>query len=212
MLVIVTATGAESARWTGRRHDDVGRGAKRGDSDATLFEAIFEALHDGEQVAVGFPAPLCAAMDATWVDVDVAIAALALQQAGSPALRHTRALLTELGRWRPWTGVSTSLPRWRATTSVLVFEADVPADADLDELDRAVEGLFALVHARADHGAEVVSGPLINLAAAAARDAGLTTEAAELGEPVVLVPSAATEPRPEQRDLPDALCTAGPEC
>lgn len=190
MLVIAIATGA---RWSGRRHDDDAAGASRGDSETGLFEAVFDALHDGEQVAVGFPAPLSVSSETSGVaadNADAAVSALAKAEADSPTVHHVQTLVTELGRWRPWTIVSTSLPRWRATTSVLIFEIDAPVDADAGQLDRAVDGLFDLVRARADHGAEVGAGQLVNLAAAAARKAGLTVDAAQLDEPVVLVAGA----------------------
>ena len=64
MLVIGAASGSAGLRWRGRRHDDNGPGAAHGDGVDTLFRAVFEALHDGEQVAVGFSAPLAARDDA----------------------------------------------------------------------------------------------------------------------------------------------------
>jgi len=185
VLVIGTASSSEGLHWSGRRHDDDGPGVTRGDGVGGLFEAIFHALHDGEQVAVGFPAPLGVARDDT--DGAAPETALARVEVDSPAVRQLAALLTELGRWRPWTVVSTALPRWRATTSVLVWETALPQDAGDAALDDAVEGFYALVHDRADHGAELASGPVLNLAAVAARRAELTVDSAQLHEPVVLV-------------------------
>src|SRR5690348_10941613 len=107
MLVIAIETGSRPGRrvwWSGRRHDDDRPDASSGASAAELFETIFGALHDGEQVALGFAA----------------------LEAGGPGLAMLGHLLNELGVWRPWTTVSTSLARWRANTSILVWQA-VPA-------------------------------------------------------------------------------------
>jgi hypothetical protein len=171
MLVIGAASDAAGLRWRGRRHDD-DPGAANGDSAATLFDEVFAALHDGEQVAVGFPAPLS-------VPDTGGGGVLESAESDRLAVRELATLLTELGRWRPWTVVSTSLPRWRATTSVLVWETDS------DDLDAAVEAFFAL--ADGDRGAERVTDGVLNLAAAAAERAGLTVDTAQLREPVVLV-------------------------
>lgn len=188
MLVIGTASSGERLRWSGRRHDDDGPGVTRGDSVHGLFEGTFHALHDGEQVAIGFQAPLGIASEST--DEPDAGAALARAEVDSPAVRHLAAVLTELGRWRSWTVVSTSLPRWRATTSVLVWETDLSQSAIDADLDDAVEGFYALVHDRAEHGAEVTTTPVLNLAAVAARRAELTVDCAQWREPIVLVPRA----------------------
>jgi hypothetical protein len=45
------------------------------------------------------------------------------------------------------------------------------------------------VRSRAEHGAETLGVPVLNLAAAAALRAELTVERAQLSEPVVLVPA-----------------------
>src|SRR5579859_2417183 len=59
MLVIAIETGSgASARWAGRRHDDDWPDATSGASPAELFDAVFHALHDGEQVALGLDCPL----------------------------------------------------------------------------------------------------------------------------------------------------------
>jgi hypothetical protein len=171
MLVIGAAPDGAGLRWRGRRHDD-DPGAANGDTAAALFDAVFAALHDGEQVAVGFPAPL----NGPDTGGDGALAAAENDRA---AVRELAALLTELGRWRPWTVVSTSLPRWRATTSVLVWETES------DDLDAAVEAFFALAHGA--HEIERDPDGRLNLAAAAAERAGLSVDTAQLREPVVLV-------------------------
>jgi hypothetical protein len=175
MLVIGVAADAAGLHWRGRRHDD-DSGSAAGDSAAALFDEVFGALHDGEQVAVGFAAPL------SLPDTGGG-GALESAESDRPAVRELGALLTELGRWRPWTVVSTSLPRWRATTSVLVWETDS------DDLDAAVEAFFAL--ADGDRGAEQAGTGVLNLAAAAAERAALTVDTAQLHEPVVLVSVAA---------------------
>ena len=113
--------------------------------------------------------------------------ALTRAEAGSAAVHDLGALLTELGRWRPWTVVSTSLPRWRATTSVLVWETPLPQDAGDGALDDAVERFYALVHDRADRGEESASGSLLNLAVVAAGRAQLTVDPAATHEPIVRV-------------------------
>ena len=170
MLVIAAAFDDTAMRWRGRRHDD-DPGAVRGESGASLFDAVFGALHDGEQVAVGFPAPLSVpAGDA---------GGLESAERDRVAVRELAGLLTELGRWRPWTVVSTSLPHWRATTSVLVWETDS------GDLDLAVEAFFRLAHS--EDGAAPVQSGVLNLAAAAAERAQLTVDRAQLSEPVVLV-------------------------
>src|SRR5579859_2578785 len=59
MLVIAIETGSGApARWAGRRHDDDRPDATSGASPAELFDAVFHALHDGEQVALGLDCPL----------------------------------------------------------------------------------------------------------------------------------------------------------
>lgn len=169
MLVIAVEPSEAGPRWRGRRHDDDGPGAASGTTREDLFEAVFHALHDGEQVAVGLPAPLGADPGTT----------LETAEGERPAVRELAALLGELGHYRPWTVVSTSLPRWRATTSVLVWETASP------DLDAAVEAFFTLVDG--DRGAEDPHAEVVNLAAAAAVRAGLTCDEAQTGEPVVLV-------------------------
>src|SRR5580698_2781596 len=105
---------AGSGSWAGRRHDDDRPDASSGASSAELFDAVFHALHDGEQVALGFDGPLTVPVSADRGET----------QPGITELGH---LLGQLGTWRPWTTVSTSLSRWKANTSILVWEA-VPAE------------------------------------------------------------------------------------
>ena len=119
---------SDDLAWSGRRHDDDKPGAVRGSSSADLFDTVFHALHDGEQVAVGFGGPLTTPVDEDQRNLDGAgqedraISLLDQAEAGAPGLAGLDRLLGELGKWRPWTAVSTSLPRWRATTSILVWE------------------------------------------------------------------------------------------
>ena len=119
MLVLVVET--RRLRWAGRRHDDDRHIA--GTSQAALFDAVFAALYDGEQVALGFDCPVTASV-----------------QAPIPALDQ---LLAELNRWRPWTTVSTSLSRWRANTSILVWEAPAGVAAS-----QAADSFFGQLEAR----------------------------------------------------------------
>src|ERR1700726_2538223 len=61
MLVIAMETGSlpgGRVRWAGRRHDDDRLDGSSGVSPAELFDAVFHALHDGEQVALGLDCPL----------------------------------------------------------------------------------------------------------------------------------------------------------
>ena len=65
MLVITMETGSlpgGRTRWAGRRHDDDRPDASSGTSSAELFDAVFHALHDGEQVALGFDCALTMAV------------------------------------------------------------------------------------------------------------------------------------------------------
>ncbi|WP_460606834.1 hypothetical protein [Jatrophihabitans fulvus] len=167
---MVARADGDALSWRGRRHDDDGPGAVTGTSVPELFETVFTALHDGEQVAVGFPAPL-------WSHGSDSL--------DGPHVRAMSELVTEIGRWRPWTVVSTSLPRWRATTSVLVWETD------LDDADAAVDAFFALVAAHADHGGEDRDADVVNLAATAAVRSELQADEAQLREPVLLVSGSA---------------------
>src|SRR5260370_36741530 len=118
MLVIAMETGSlpgGRVRWAGRRHDDDRPDASSGVSPAELFDAVFHALHDGEQVALGLD---CALTMPVARDQDPATV-LAESAASRPGLAELAYLLGELGTWRPWTTVSTSLVRWKANTSIL---------------------------------------------------------------------------------------------
>lgn len=170
MLVLVCSPSPEDVAWCGRRHDDTARGALRGEGVPLLFDEVFRALHDGEQVAIGFPAPLSVPAD---------------EAAGPPAVwAPLGQLLRQVGQYRPWTVVSTSMARWRATTSMLLWEAPDREPADAVE---AFYGVVAQGMRPAGQGqAEPVggpTGPVVNLAVTAARDAGLTVEVGELSEP-----------------------------
>src|ERR1700677_1673833 len=134
MLVITMETGSLPGgrpRWAGRRHDDDRPDATSGASSAELFDAVFHALHDGEQVALGFDCALTMPVSpdrgraSAPIDAD-ALVTLAEPAASQPGLAELGDLLGELGMWRPWTTVSTSLARWKANTSILLWQA-VPA-------------------------------------------------------------------------------------
>ena len=114
MLVIVVDTDritGDELPWIGRRHDDDGPESTGEATAQGLFDAVFAALHDGEQVAIGFDCPLTA--PASQLDSDEAeqLVALARSHTDSPGLAALRHLVMELGTWRPWTVVTTSLPR-----------------------------------------------------------------------------------------------------
>jgi hypothetical protein len=185
MLVIAIETAPDgSVRWAGRRHDDDRPDASSGTSSAELFDAVFHALHDGEQVALGFDCPLTMPVP---LGQDPVIA-----NADAPGLAELGYLLGELGTWRPWTTVSTSLSRWRANTSILVWQA-VPAPGTGTVTATAATGSFFRQFSAPTAGpAEVdasdgTDGSIVNLAAAAARRAGLFVDPSELARPAVSI-------------------------
>jgi hypothetical protein len=180
MLVIAVETvPGGRARWAGRRHDDDRPDAASGATSAGLFDAVFRALHDGEQVALGFDCPLTTPSGAG-------------QDAGASAgLAELGHLLGELGTWRPWTTVSTSLARWKANTSILVWEAvpapgtgPVPATAATDSFFRQFPGASA--RGTEEDGTEA-DGTVVNLAATTARRAGLFVDPSELAQPAATI-------------------------
>ena len=218
MLVIAMETGSDGrVRWAGRRHDDDRPDASSGVSPAELFDAVFHALHDGEQVALGLdcaltmpvapapaaPAPAGPGPDAgtdvgTDADAD-ALVTLAEPAASRPGLAELGYLLGELGTWRPWTTVSTSLTRWKANTSILVWQAVPAPGEDAVTASAAADSFFRQLPAasaqrtkpageagEADE-ADEADGTLVNLAAAAARRAGLFVDPAELARPTVSI-------------------------
>ena len=204
MLVIAVQTGSlggpagsvgsgGSGCWAGRRHDDDRPDASSGATSAELFDAVFHALHDGEQVALGFDCPLTLTVSpdqgavAAEADAD-ALVNRAEPAATRPGLTELGHLLGELGTWRPWTTVSTSLSRWKANTSILVWEA-VPAEGSGSvTASAAADSFFRQLKTAAEPGPEVpAAGTVVNLAAATARRAGLFVDASELGRPAVSI-------------------------
>jgi len=182
MLVIAMETTPDgSVRWAGRRHDDDRPDASSGTSSAELFDAVFHALHDGEQVALGFDCPLTVPVppgrDPVTADAD------------APGLAELGHLLGELGTWRPWTTVSTSLSRWKANTSILVWQAVPAPGAGAVTATSATDSFFRQLPAPTAGAtdAEGPDGSIVNLAAAAARRAGLFVDPAELGRPTVSI-------------------------
>ena len=186
MLVIAVETGSRPAGqmpWAGRRHDDDTPGASSGTTQAELFDAVFGALHDGEQVALGFDVPLSAPVppDQGAADAD------ALLGLAGPGIAELGQLLGELGTWRPWTRVSTSLSRWKANTSILVWEA-VPGDgADGVAAGAAADSFFRQLRTAAEDKPGAREGPVVNLAAVVAQRAGLLADASELARPAVAI-------------------------
>ena len=184
---------AGALRWAGRRHDDDRPDASSGASSAELFDAVFHALHDGEQVALGFDCPLTLPVPpdqgaaAAQADAD-ALVTLAEPAATRPGIAELGHLLGELGTWRPWTTVSTSLSRWKANTSILVWQA-VPAQGPAAvTASAAADSFFRQLQTAAEPGTEVpAAGTVVNLAAAAARRAGLFVDASELARPTVSI-------------------------
>ena len=192
MLVIAMETGSlpdGRMRWAGRRHDDDRPDASFGSSSAELFDAVFHALHDGEQVALGFDCPLTMPAppgESPPADAD-ALVTLAEPAAGRPGLAELGHLLGELGHWRPWTTVSTSLDRWKANTSILVWQA-VPAPGTAEvAAGAAADSFFRQFPAATQEATDTGAGTVLNLAAAAARRAGLFVDVSELARPTVSI-------------------------
>ncbi|HEU5265992.1 MAG TPA: hypothetical protein VFU35_04805 [Jatrophihabitans sp.] len=199
MLVIGVGTAQPSSQefaWSGRRHDDDAPGATHGTSSGDLFDAVFHALHDGEQVAVGVAGTLSVPAPDGDLSNEHALELLADAEAKAPDNPAIRTLLDELGKWRPWTVVSTSLDRWRATTSVLVWQIrtdDAPVDASV--ADAAVDAFYARLRAGSD-GAAAADTRVLNLPAAIALRAGLGVDTAQLTEaPLSIAPSPGRELR-----------------
>lgn len=193
MLVIAMETGSASdgrMRWAGRRHDDDRPDASSGASPAELFDAVFHALHDGEQVALGFDCPLSVPV---WMDQGAAVghadadALVKLAEPAStrPGIAELGYVLGELGTWRPWTTVSTSLSRWRANTSILVWEAVPPEGSSGVAAGAAADSFFRQFRIATENVAQ--AGTVVNLAAAVARRAGLLVEESELTQPTVSI-------------------------
>jgi hypothetical protein len=162
MLVIAIQTGSPPGgrvRWAGRRHDDDRPEASSGSSPAELFDAVFRALHDGEQVALGLDCPLTVPA--------------APDQPPAPGLAELGDLLGALGTWRPWTTVSTSLARWKANTSILVWQAVPAPGTGPVTASAATESFFRQFPARGTGAG--TGGSVVNLAAAAARRTGLAS-------------------------------------
>jgi hypothetical protein len=184
MLVIAVETAPDGhVRWAGRRHDDDRPDASSGASPSELFDAVFHALHDGEQVALGFD---CALTIPVPPDQDQAESA-----ASRPGLAELGYLLGELGNWRPWTTVSTSLARWKANTSILVWQAVPVPGANAVTASAAADSFFrelpAASRAAEPGGQAEPAGTVVNLAAAAARRAGLFVDPSELAQPTVSI-------------------------
>ena len=195
MLVITVETGSPlggPTRWAGRRHDDDRPDASSGASSAELFNAVFHALHDGEQVALGFDCPLTLPVlpdqDAAAAPADAdALVRQAEPAATRPGITELGYVLGQLGTWRPWTTVSTSLSRWKANTSILVWEA-VPAEGSGGvTASAAADSFFRRLQTATEPGTEAATGTVVNLAAATARRAGLFVDASELARPAVSI-------------------------
>ncbi len=188
-MLVIAVHGAEidadRLPWTGRRHDDDATESTGVATAEGLFDAVFHALHDGEQVAIGFDCPLTIPAEPDGASDEASLLARADGADVSPGLTALRRLVHELGTWRPWTIVTTSLPRWHATTSVLLWEAVPESGGAAGPLD-AIEAFFALVRAK-DHSETDADGATLNLAAAAAVSSDATADAAELTKPVVRV-------------------------
>jgi hypothetical protein len=194
VLVIAVETGSRPAGqmpWAGRRHDDDTPGTSSGTTPAELFDAVFGALHDGEQVALGFDVPLSEPVPADQGAAGSPGVGALLELAGPamtrPGVAELGQLLGELGTWRPWTRISTSLSRWKANTSILVWEA-VPGDgADGVAASAAADSFFRQLRTVAEDKPGASEGPVVNLAAVVAQRAGLLADASELARPAVAI-------------------------
>jgi hypothetical protein len=190
MLVIGVETGEispERVQWTGRRHDDDGAESTGAATPQGLFDAVFAALHDGEQVAIGFDCSLTVPADDLGSTDAELIVARARDLPVGPGIDQLRRLVKELGTWRPWTIVTTSLPRWRATTSVLLWQADAAPGAEHTAAS-AIDAFYATIRRGDQPGAGGDDEALINLAAAAALDSDVTADHAELTRPALRIP------------------------
>lgn len=190
MLVVVVHTSGisgEQVPWTGRRHDDDGPESTGRPTADGLFEAVFHALHDGEQVAIGFDCPLTVPADGAEAPDAAAAVRVAQSVDAGPGIEQLRHLVAELGQWRPWTIVTTSLPRWRATTSVLLWETSLPPAGGSDA-SAAIDAFYAMIRSGDQPVADGAQAPLVNLAAVAAVESEVTADAAELTRPVLRVP------------------------
>jgi hypothetical protein len=189
VLVIAVQTGAlpgGRVRWAGRRHDDDRPDASSGASPADLFDAVFQALHDGEQVALGADCALTMPVPRPAAGVG-ALLELAGAAVTGPGTAELGFVLGELGVWRPWTRVSTSLSRWKANTSILVWEAVPAEDATGVAASVAADSFFRQLPTAAGREPDATRRPVVNLAAAVAYRAGLLADASELSRPAVSI-------------------------
>lgn len=193
MLVIavqsLTAT-AEHLLWEGRRHDDDGTESTREPTAQGLFEVVFSALHDGEQVAVGFDCPLSAATGQADVKDPATLVAWAGSLDRGPGIESMRHLITDLGTWRPWTVVTTSLLRWRATTSVLVWEA-VPPSGTQVSVTAAIDAFYTMLRVGEQRNLDDITGSVVNVAAAAAIKSHMSADSSELTRRALRIPMGA---------------------
>jgi hypothetical protein len=179
MLVIAMETEflpGGRVRWAGRRHDEDWPDGSAGDSPGDLFDAVFRALHDGEQVALGLDCPLSVPGSPYQRPPDA-----------TPGLTELGHLLDELGTWRPWTRVSTSLAPWRANTSMLVWQAVPVPGSGRVAATAAADSFFRQLPAVSERRTDTGAGTVVNLAADAARRAGLLVDESELSRPAVMI-------------------------
>jgi len=151
-------------------------------------------------VALGFDCPLTMPVSSEQdpgsapADADAdALVTLAEPASSRPGLAELGYLLSELGTWRPWTTVSTSLARWKANTSILVWQAVPAPGASAVTASAAAASFFRqlpAVTSRANEPAAATkpaAATVVNLAAAAARRAGLFVDPSELAQPAVSI-------------------------
>jgi len=203
MLVIAMETGSGPdghVRWAGSRHDDDRPDASSGVSPSCSAWKTASNSSAGEQVALGFDCPLTMPVSSEQdpgsapADADAdALVTLAEPASSRPGLAELGYLLSELGTWRPWTTVSTSLARWKANTSILVWQAVPAPGASAVTASAAAASFFRqlpAVTSRANEPAAATkpaAATVVNLAAAAARRAGLFVDPSELAQPAVSI-------------------------
>ena len=175
MLIVcvgATSLSAGGFAWSGRRHDEDGVGPTHGQTAEDLFEAVYRTVSIGEQVALGVQCRLTVA-----VPDDASTIMTGTAEAG---LDHLANVLTQMGTWRPWTTATTALATWKATTSILLFEA-------ASEPEYAVPALFTRMRTPDEARMGIDPGPVVNLAAEAALRAHLVIDPGEVSEPPLIV-------------------------
>jgi hypothetical protein len=187
-IAVETSPGNGGFTWSGRRHDEDRLRSSQATSAEALFDTVFEALHDGEQVAVGVDCPLIVRVPSDRTDSDEQLDENRLLQLAAgveqrPGFAQLANALKLVAHWRPWTTASASLARWRANTSILLWEAD----ASSQDAESAIRGLFNSLRPAAGETMPPKGEPIVNVGAATAIQAGLIIDHAELEQPPLVI-------------------------